>query len=223
MVTKKDIINIINKYTNSLQTYQRKGFDIYLINSHVAIGLKRSEKYSHLFLFIHGSIYILSDLNIFVIEEDRLLNLLDNKNLVTFSNILHIDSPYYVISDINELFFSYKNNIFINSFSLFNIDNSFDYFIFKIERNKDYFLFKHINDNYINLPLRIPYYIFNKKKFIETTVKPYPLVQWNIKKNRKYIRRGCYFYIYFDDQEFNYIISRYKEEDKFDIYKYLCQ
>jgi len=223
MATEKDVINIITKYTNSLQTYQHKEFDIYLINSHVVIGLKRSEKYPHLFLFMHGSIYILSDLNIFIIEEDKLLNLLDNEELVTSSNILRIDSTYYVISNIDALFFAYKNNIFVNSLCFSDIDNLFDYYIFKIEKNKSYSIFKHINDTYINLPLRIPSDIFNKKKFIKANEKFYHLELGNIKKNRKCTRRGYYFYIYFDDQEFNYIISRYKEEDEFDIYKYLYQ
>jgi len=204
-------INIKDMNKNIVEINKYKKFINFSFSNDYIICLKRSEVYSYLFLISINYHHVLESSRIKVINEKYLMSVFHNiSNGILFTNI---NEEYVILSneELKNLNFS-KYKININNFIDFNTLESSDFLILK--RDKLFLSFP--NGNYINIPFRI-----YGRKYIKQLISR--LKNRNIKiisKDAGYFQID-YIYVFFDDQEFNNIISEYKNDEHFNIDKYL--
>jgi len=203
----KDILDIFDKNECHMRLYQYKDFLIFFSYSSCIIGLKRSKLYSNLVFFIYGnSLY--NNIKVIIVEIDHLLSLLDTFLKHSFMPA-QLNYLIFTTEVINTICFNRNELIFESRIKTLQDINSnvYDLCIFK---RIDRFL-QIPNGNYLNIPLRI-----------EVKSSNYSYLKLISKiKDRKLRKDDKYFYIYFDGQEFNNIILKYKKNNNFNILKYL--
>jgi len=200
-LVKLNIINF-NEWKGFIHFYTKNGY----------ISLKRSEIYHNLFLFSIG----------FSLETNG-INIIDEENLIFFLNnditkLKDFKSDYLILcsNDIEALSWNIYTICTKKYFINFNtIDEDLPDII--ILKRDGLFLSFPNNSNYINIPFRICCSEHKNRLISKLKNKNIKIIHEDFGNNfwKDYI------YIIFDDQEFNHIILKYKEDNEFYIYKYL--